>query len=125
MTRSVSAGQPAPYPELVECAPSHRPAAAGTTVTATMMENATAIEIVSAPDSYVVDQEYPITVRLWSDSTAASPGRKWGFQFTAYRADDGSGAGTIELPDPAELQIDTGEPGKVSKHIALAHAAGA
>jgi hypothetical protein len=69
------------------------------------------VEIVSAPDTYVVDHEYPITVRLRSDSTAASPTRKWGFQFTAYRADDGTGAGTFIVPDPSVLQIVTGEPG--------------
>jgi hypothetical protein len=68
-----------------------------------------AVEIVSAPDTYVVDQEYPITVRLWSDSTAASTTRKWGFQLTAYRADNGEGAGTFIVPDPSMLQIVTAD----------------
>jgi hypothetical protein len=47
-------------------------------------------------------------VRLRSDSTLAIAERRWGFQLTAIREQDGEGCGTFSLPSPDSLQITAG-----------------
>ncbi len=69
-----------------------------------------AIELV-LPGTYVGGQTYPIEVRVWSDSTAFIPGRKWGFQMTAFLASNGQGAGAFSVTNLNELQVVEGEPG--------------
>jgi hypothetical protein len=66
-----------------------------------------AVEIVGLPATYVPGQTYPVGVRLWSDSTTTAPGRKWGFELTAFRTSDGHGTGTFVVT-ASDLQIKTG-----------------
>jgi len=63
-----------------------------------------AVELIGLPVYYEPNVSYPLTVRLHSDSTAAFPGRRWGFQLTAVRALDGEGCGTFEV-DSETLQV--------------------
>lgn len=53
------------------------------------------ITLVSPPASYVPGNSYTLTVRLASSGTAANSGRRWGFQITAVKQSDGTGAGTL------------------------------
>ena len=57
------------------------------------------------PGTYTSGQTYPIEVRVWSDSTAALPDRRWGFQLTAFFASNGQGAGTFDLGGSTEMRI--------------------
>lgn len=66
------------------------------------------VELLGLPAAYSVGIDYPITVRLHSDSTVNVAGRKWGFQVTAVRASDGEGAGTFTLTGPDTLQVVSG-----------------
>jgi hypothetical protein len=63
------------------------------------------VEILDLPNYYETDQAYVLRVRLDSDSTRTNPTRRWGFQITAVRKDNGEGVGTFELSDPDSLQI--------------------
>jgi hypothetical protein len=65
----------------------------------------------SLPGTYVGGQVYPIEVRVRSDSTEAIPGRKWGFQLTAFFATTGQGAGTFQVTNLNEMQVIGGDPG--------------
>ena len=67
-----------------------------------------AVEILDLPATYTAGEAYRIRVRLNSDSTAAYPERRWGFQLTAARASNGEGIGTFELDDPDTLSIEPG-----------------
>jgi hypothetical protein len=67
------------------------------------------VEILGVPRGYEPGRIYPLTIRLHTDSTATRLERKWGFQLTAVRADNGQGAGTFVLNDPDTLQIIVGE----------------
>lgn len=53
------------------------------------------VEVFGAPQLYQPGVTYDITVRLTSGQTAANTNRRWGFQLTAIRDDNGSGAGTF------------------------------
>jgi hypothetical protein len=66
------------------------------------------LEILDLPASYQPAQTYTLRVRLASDQTGASPGRKWGFQLTAVALETGDGAGTFVLMDPDTLQLKQG-----------------
>jgi hypothetical protein len=79
------------------------------------------VEIIGLPQNYDAGQTYPITIRIYSDSTVASPTRKWGFQLTAARASDGEGCGTFILSDPDTLQIVLGDPGPFYSRAYVEH----
>ena len=79
------------------------------------------VVILGAPASYTPGQSYPLTVRMSSDSTSNSATRKWGFQITAVRASDGTGAGTFVLPAPDTLQILMGEAGDFASRRYVEH----
>lgn len=73
------------------------------------------IEILDLPEMYAPGVTYRMRVRLASDSTAAFPGRRWGFQLTAVNASDGTGAGTFTVRGSGgqagdTLQIVNGDP---------------
>ena len=70
-----------------------------------------AIEILDLPGTYDAGATYRLRVRLATDSTAAYPGRKWGFQLTAVRAGDGEGIGTFVLDDAESLAVTLGSDG--------------
>jgi hypothetical protein len=57
------------------------------------------LQILGVPDVYFPDTVYDLTVQLTSSQNAGFPNRKWGFELTAVRGDDGSGAGTLLPPD--------------------------
>lgn len=60
------------------------------------------LEILDVPAAYIPGQTYPLRVRLsysLSDTTGSS-NPKWGFQLTAIKAADGTGAGTLVTPPP-------------------------
>jgi hypothetical protein len=63
------------------------------------------VRILDLPETYSPGNTYTLRVQLWSDSTVSAPMRRWGFQLTAVKASDGSGAGTFVLPNPDSLQI--------------------
>ena len=67
-----------------------------------------AVEILDLPPTYSAGETYRLRVRLSTDSTAAFPGRDWGFQLTAVRASDGEGIGTFILDQPESLAIVSG-----------------
>ena len=66
------------------------------------------VEVVGLPAEYEAGASYPIRVRAWSDSTTNLPNRKWGFELTAVRADNGEGAGMFVVPYPDTLQLKAG-----------------
>ncbi len=66
------------------------------------------LEILDLPAVYTPGQIYPIRVRLQSDSTVTYAARRWGFQITAVRSDDGEGIGTFVVPGPDTLHIIAG-----------------
>lgn len=63
------------------------------------------VRILDLPETYSPGNTYTLRVQLWSDSTVSAPMRRWGFQLTAVKASDGSGAGTFVLPNADSLQI--------------------
>lgn len=63
------------------------------------------VRILDLPETYSPGNTYTLRVQLSSDSTVADTLRRWGFQLTAVKASDGSGAGTFVLPAPDSLQI--------------------
>jgi hypothetical protein len=63
------------------------------------------VALLDVPADYLPGSAIPLRVRVWTDSTLVYPGRNWGFQITAVRESDGSGAGTWILPDPDSLQV--------------------
>lgn len=67
-----------------------------------------ALEILDLPTTYQAGMTYDLRVRIHTDSTLASPGRKWGFEMTAIRASDGSGAGTFIPGDTLQVIPGTG-----------------
>lgn len=75
-----------------------------------------ALEILDLPAFYVPGITYRMRVRLASDQTAGSPDRRWGFQLTAVRASDGTGAGAFTVRGtgmgmPGDtLQLFSGDP---------------
>lgn len=66
------------------------------------------VQLLDVPATYAAGQTYTMRVRLDSDSTDAWPDRRWGFQVTAYRADNGEGVGTFAISSTDSLQILTG-----------------
>lgn len=72
------------------------------------------LEILDLPAMYAPGITYRLRVRLASDSTARFPDRRWGFQLTAVRAEDGAGAGTFTVrgaQGPGDtLQVMPGDP---------------
>jgi len=54
------------------------------------------LEILGLPDTYVPGTNYPLTVRLTSSQSAATP--RWGFELTNARLSDGFGSGTLTGP---------------------------
>jgi FlgD Ig-like domain len=80
-----------------------------------------ALHILGVPAAYAPGYTYPITVQLaysLSDTTGAS-NPKWGFELTAVKLSDGTGAGTFQTPAPGDsashypdsLQIKTATSG--------------
>ena len=65
------------------------------------------VEILDLPATYLPGQTYAVRVRLQSDATVADPDRRWGFEITAIRVNDGQGAGTFLISTP-DLQIKPG-----------------
>ncbi len=59
-----------------------------------------AVQILGVPVLYRPDSSYLLTVQLGSAQTADSIGRKWGFELTAVREDEGTGVGDFTLADP-------------------------
>lgn len=53
------------------------------------------LEILGVPATYTPGNSYTITVRLTSTATQGDVNRKWGFQLTAVRLSDGTGAGSF------------------------------
>lgn len=66
------------------------------------------VQIIGLPAAYQPGQLYPLQVRLDTDSTASFPNRRWGFQLTAIREQDGEGCGSFVLPPGDSLQVITG-----------------
>ncbi len=66
-----------------------------------------AVRILNVPKPYLPGGVYTLTVELSSDRTAGPPGRKWGFEITAVRADNGQGTGTFAVVDP-DTRVVTG-----------------
>lgn len=66
------------------------------------------LQIVGVPNPYEPGTPYTLTVQLASDRTAANATRKWGFEITAIRADDGSGTGTFSVLDPTTTKAVAG-----------------
>src|SRR5262249_37544024 len=62
------------------------------------------LQILGVPNPYKPGMPYTLTVQLASDRTAANATRKWGFEITAIRADNGAGIGTFTLLEPANTQ---------------------
>jgi len=54
-----------------------------------------AVTLINPPAWYEPGTEYTLTVQLASTATSANSGRLWGFQITAVKAGDGTGAGTL------------------------------
>lgn len=55
------------------------------------------LQILDLPDWYVPGRTYRLRVRLASTHTTSAVGRRWGFQMTAVRGSDGTGAGTFTV----------------------------
>jgi len=53
------------------------------------------VQITGAPNLYTPGSTYDITVRVTSSNTTGFAGRGWGFELTAIRMSDGTGAGTF------------------------------
>jgi hypothetical protein len=53
------------------------------------------VQLVSPPASYTPGTTYTLTFQLASSHTAGVSSRDWGFQVTALKATDGTGAGTF------------------------------
>jgi len=71
------------------------------------------VQVLDLPALYSPGNTYTVRVRLWSDSTIADTGRRWGFQCTAVKASDGTGAGSFEVRSTDSLQVipaDLSEP---------------
>ena len=51
------------------------------------------LEIIGLPETYAPGANYPLTVRLASSQSSATP--RWGFQLTCARLSDGAGSGTL------------------------------
>jgi hypothetical protein len=66
------------------------------------------VEILDLPESYLPGEPIPLRVRLWTDSTLAHPARKWGFQITAVRENNGEGSGDWQLSNPDTFLVDQG-----------------
>ena len=67
-----------------------------------------AVEILDLPEEgYVPGIAISLRVRLRTDSTLASPARRWGFQLVAVSEGSGQGTGTWVL-DPDTLDVVTG-----------------
>jgi hypothetical protein len=77
------------------------------------------VTLLGVPASYTPGQTYPLVLYLRSDSTAAFSTRKWGFEMTAVRHDDGEGVGTF-IHDPDTLQVVMGE-GEFASRAYLEH----
>lgn len=63
------------------------------------------LEILGVPSTYTPGRDYTLTVQLNSTATTADATRKWGFELTAVRMNDGKGAGSFSSPD---LLVSTG-----------------
>ncbi len=55
------------------------------------------LAILDLPRYYVPGRTYTLRVRLATSLTSADAARRWGFQLTAVRGFDGSGAGTFDV----------------------------
>jgi hypothetical protein len=66
------------------------------------------IQIQGIPAAYVPGASYALTVQLSSDRTVGDVNRRWGFELTAIRADDGQGTGTFTLLDADTKQVPGG-----------------
>ncbi len=62
------------------------------------------IEILGLPDQYAPGQTYTLTVRLTSQMTAGDTQRRWGFQITAARLDNGERAGDFDAGSQIEQE---------------------
>lgn len=69
------------------------------------------LEILGSPAQYTPGSSYPITVRLTSSATAGITGRRWGFELTTVRLDNGQGAGG-GYQIPASLKTVLGSNGR-------------
>ena len=65
------------------------------------------VEILDLPSAYTPGNTYPLRVRLSYAlaDTVGDSNPKWGFEFTAIRADSGNRAGTLIVPSGAPLVI--------------------
>jgi len=61
------------------------------------------VEILDLPDTYLPGQEYPLRVRVTHTYDPLPPSPVYGFQFTAVRADSGTGFGTFLIPGTLKL----------------------
>jgi len=66
------------------------------------------IALTGAPAYYTPGQVYIITVNVASSQTAAITDRLWGFQLTAVKVSDGTGAGTFANVTGQNTRIRTG-----------------
>src|SRR5262249_30808584 len=66
------------------------------------------LKISGMSDPYTPGATYTLNVQLASNRTAADINRKWGFEITAIRADNGAGTGTFTLVDPTITQTKPG-----------------
>lgn len=66
------------------------------------------VELVGAPSYYQPGTQYTFSVRITSSQSTGNPGRIWGFELTAVRMSDGTGAGTFANVSGQGTQIATG-----------------
>lgn len=65
------------------------------------------VEVLGIPGSYDVNTTYNLTVRITSSQTSVNSNRRWGFELTAVRLDNGDGVGTLASAALDSVFIDT------------------